>query len=131
MRLVEIFLDVFQQLLNQLVGLLPKVIVSVAIWSTGRYFLGIARDLIKKVNLKGTKIENKTVRSLSSLVWVWGKFLLVLIILDYLGIGRTVISAFVSGLTFAVAIALGIAFGEALKPEVRNLVELLRKQWRG
>lgn len=130
MEVVNVFWNLFRQLLDQLVRFLPRVVVSVAIWSIGRYFLGLARDLIRKVNLKGTRMDDKITKSAGELVWVVGKFLLILIILDYLGIGRTVIGAFVNGLTFAIAICLGIAFGEALKPDARELVGMLRKQWK-
>jgi hypothetical protein len=53
--------------------------------------------------------------------------ILVLIVLDYLGIGRTVIGAFTNGLTLALAIALGLAFGKALEKDAAELVGKVRR----
>ena len=71
---------------------------------------------------------NKILQSFTQILLPLGKFILFLVILDYLGIGRTVIDAFLSGFSFAVAIALGISFGKALEPDVKQLVENFKKQ---
>ena len=73
--------------------------------------------------LEPLKIESKIINVFSSIVLVVGKILLVLIILDYWNIGKTIIGALANGLTFTLAIALGLAFGKALEPEAKKLVE--------
>jgi len=127
--IANVFVETLFQLLDQLVAFVPKVIVALLIWGVGKHLLNLAVRLVKRIDLKGTKIDNQLADFLARIVVPVGKFLLVLIVLDYLAIGRTIINAFMSGLAFAIAIGLGIAFGEALKPDAKKIVQLLRKQW--
>ena len=85
-------------------------------------------NLLKKVELKGAKPVNKLVQQLAYILWPLGKVILFLVVLDYLGIGRTVISALLSGLTFAIAIALGLAFGKALEGDAKEVVDSIKRQ---
>ena len=123
-----IFFTAMQQLLYQLVGFIPKLIVALIIWIVGKYFIGVGINLIRKVQIKGAKPVNKLVESLAYILLPLGKVLLFLIILDYLGIGRTVINALLSGLTFAIAIAVGLAFGKAFEDDARAIVESVKRQ---
>jgi len=50
-----------------------------------------------------------------------------LVVLDYLGVGRTIIGAVASGLTLMVAIALGLAFGKALEEDAKEIVQQFKK----
>ena len=114
------------QLFLQLFSLFPKLIITLIIWWVGKYLINLGVNLVRKIDLKGTKIDNKVIGTFSSVVFVAGKVILVLIILDYWGIGQSIISAFVSGLTLTIAITLGLAFGKALEPEARFIVDKVK-----
>lgn len=124
---VNVFVTSFQQFLFQLVYWIPKLIVALLIWYVGKYFLGLAINWLKKVDIPGTKLDDKLIEKFGQLLLPVGKFLLALIILDYFGIGESLISAVVSGMTYTVAIALGLAFGRALEPEAKETVERFKK----
>ena len=109
-------------LLLQLISLFPKLIITLIIWWVGKYLINLGVKLIRKIDVKVMKIDNKVVDTFSSVFFIAGKIILILIILDYWNIGQSIISAFVSGLTYTIAIALGLAFGKALEPEARDLV---------
>jgi hypothetical protein len=130
MEFIDVLVSSFQQLLNQMAFFLPKLIVAVVIWFIGSYLLKLAIGVLKKVDLKGLKIDNVFLSTLMDIIWYLGKLLLVLVILDYLGVGRTIIGAFVNGLAFAIAIALGLSFGKALEPDAKDLVEKARRHIR-
>jgi len=124
----NIIVTALNQLAIQLVNLLPKLIITLIIWWVGKYLITLGVKLIRKIDIKGTKIDNKIINASSSVILIAGKVLLVLIILDYWGIGRTIIAALINGLTITFAIALGLAFGKALEPEAKNLVERFKKK---
>lgn len=124
----SIIVTALEQLSIQLINLLPKLIITLIIWLVGKYLINLGVRLIRKIDIKGTKIDDKMISASSSIILIAGKILLVLIILDYWGIGKTIISALANGLTFTFAIALGLAFGKALEPEAKNLVERFKKK---
>lgn len=124
-KVVEYFdlaLTALNQLWLQMVMFIPKVVVAIVIWLIGKYFIGLGASLIKKVDIKGTKIDDYLLGILSNVVLVVGKILLVLVVLDFLGVGRTVVGAIANGLTLAVAIALGLSFGRALEEDAKGVV---------
>lgn len=127
MDLATVFLSSMQEFLVQLVGFVPKLIVALIIWIIGKYLISWAVMLLKKVKLPDVKPLKKLVTTFIWAVEPIGKIILVLVVLDYLGIGRTVIQALLSGLSFAIAIALGIAFGRALEPDAKDLVSEVKK----
>lgn len=124
---VQILYYSVNQLIVQAVEVLPRVILAIVIWYIGRYLVKLAAKLIRKADLPGT-FDDAARELLARTVNIVGRILLVLIVLDYLGIGETVVGALTQGLVFAVAIALGIAFGEALKPEAMKIVKEAQKQ---
>lgn len=124
----NVFVTAGQQLVVQLVDLIPKLIVAIIIWIVGKYFLNLLVGLVRSVKVKELKPVNRLIESFAFLILPIGKVLLALIVLDYLGIGRTVISAFLNGLTIAIAIALGIAFGKALEEDAKALVRSAKKE---
>jgi small conductance mechanosensitive channel len=128
MSIIDVVIASMQQLINQLIVFIPKIIIAALIWFIGKYLLVLAVRIIKRVDIKGTKIDNKIADWLATIFLPVGKFFLILIVLDYLGVGRTVISAVVNGFTFAVAIALGIAFGKALEDDAKRAVLAIKKQ---
>ena|SRR3989344_3506212 len=127
MDTVSVILVALNQIVGQLIEVLPKLIIALIIWYLGKYFLNMAVSLISKFDLKHTKIDDKAIETLGLVVNGVGRVILVLIILDYLGIGRSVVSAVAQGITYAIAIALGLAFGKALEGDAKNVVESLRK----
>ncbi|MBN1168899.1 hypothetical protein JXA63_03325 [Candidatus Woesebacteria bacterium] len=123
-----LFLGTFQQFGYQFLAFIPKVLTALIIWVIGKYFLNVGIGALRKIRLDKAKGLNKFMDSFINILMPLGKLILFLVILDYLGIGRTVIDAFLSGLSFAVAIALGFAFGKALEPDAKQLVEDFKKQ---
>ncbi len=118
------------QLAFGLVNVVPLIIMAVIIWFVGDFLINLGVKLLQKIDIKGTKWDNKVIDLLSTVVkWV-GKFLLLLIVLDYLGIGRTIIGAILNGFTLAVAIALGISFGEALKGDAMEAVTTFKRRFK-
>jgi len=124
----NIIVTALEQLTVQLVNLIPKLIITLIIWWVGKYLINLGVKLIRKIDIKGTKIDDKIISASSSVILIAGKILLVLVILDYWGIGKTIIGALANGLTITFAIALGLAFGKALEPEAKNLVEGFKKK---
>lgn len=123
----QILFYTVNQLIVQIVEVVPMIIMAIIIWYIGRFLIGLAVKLIRKADLPGTWDDNAR-EILANVVHVVGRILLVLMILDYLGIGETVVGALTQGLVFSVAIALGIAFGDALKPEAQRIVKDAQKQ---
>jgi small conductance mechanosensitive channel len=123
-----LFLGSFQQFGYQLVGFIPKLLAALIIWVIGKYLLHMGISALERIRLDKAKGLNKVLDSFTFILLPLGKLILFLVVLDYLGIGRTVIDAFLSGLSFAVAIALGLAFGKALEPDAKELVDNFKKQ---
>ena len=123
-----ILVSSLQQFLYQLLGFVPNLIVALVIWFVGKWMVVWGVNLLKKVELKGAKPVNKLVQQLAYVLLPLGKVILFLVVLDYLGIGRTVIGALLSGLTFAIAIALGLAFGKALEGDAKEVVDSIKRQ---
>ena len=128
MNFTEIFVGAMRLLLIQLAGFIPKLLIALVIWIVGKYFINLGVGLIRKIKVKKIRPVSRLLDSLAFILLPLGKILLALIILDYLGIGGSVIQALVSGFTFAIAIAIGLAFGKALEDDARKIVESVRKQ---
>lgn len=128
MNFTEIFVGAMRLLLVQLVGFIPKLLIALVIWIVGKYFINLGVGLIRKIKVKKIKPVSRLLDSLTFILLPLGKVLLALIILDYLGIGGSVIQALVNGFTFAIAIAIGLAFGKALEDDARKIVESVKKQ---
>ena len=128
MNFTEIFVGAMQLLLIQLAGFIPKLLIALVIWIVGKYFINLGVGLIRKIKVKKIRPVSRLLDSLAFILLPLGKILLALIILDYLGIGGSVIQALVSGFTFAIAIAIGLAFGRALEDDARRIVESVRNQ---
>lgn len=128
MSAVNVIIASLQQLINQLIVFIPKVIIAFLIWIIGVWLLNLSVKIVRRFDIKGTKIDDHLRNWLAALVLPLGKFFLILIVLDYLGVGRTVISAVANGFTLAVAIALGLAFGRALETDAKRAVSTIKKQ---
>lgn len=124
---VQIVIGALNQLLLDLVNIVPKLIIALIVWYLGVYLLSLATKLLNKIDIKKTKLDNSALGTLSSIIAGVGRFVLVLIILDYLGIGRTIVGAVATGFTYAIAIALGLAFGKALEPEAVDVVASVKR----
>jgi len=123
----NIFFEAISIILVQLASILPKLITALLIWYLGKYILSLIAALVKKFNINKTKLDDKATQMFINLVEMSGRLILVLIILDFLGIGRTIIAALAQGVTYAIAIALGLSFGKALEKDVAKFVENFRK----
>ena len=113
----------------QLLNIIPTIVVALIIWIIGDYLIGLGIKLLRKVDIKGTNLDNQLIGVLSTILSTVGKVVLFLVILDYLGIGRTLIGAVMQGLTLTVAIALGLSFGKALEGDAKNLVDSFKKKF--
>lgn len=127
MGALNVFVQPLAQLWGQMLIFVPRIIVAIVIWLVGKYLIELGVTLIKKVDIKGTKLDNYLTNILSKAVYVVGKILLILVILDYLGVGRSIVSALANGLTITIAIALGLAFGKALEDDAKLIVEETKK----
>lgn len=123
-----VFVSAMQQFMFQVIGFIPKLIISLIIWIIGKYLINSGVNLLKRIQVKKAKAVNRLVESLVFVLLPLGKVVLFLVILDYLGIGRTVINALLSGITFAIAIALGLAFGKALEDDAKEVVKQVKEQ---
>ena len=119
----NVVLGSLNQVWIQMLLFVPKIIIAIIIWVIGKYLIKLGVTLIRKLDVKGAKIDNYLTGVFSNIVLVVGKILLVLVILDYLGVGKTVVGAIAGGLTLTVAIALGLSFGKALEEDARQLVQ--------
>lgn len=126
MEPVSIITQALEELAVNLINILPKLILALIIWYLGKYFINVAVKLVKKLDLKSTKIDDHAVATFARLIQTVGRVLLVLIILDYLGIARTVVGAITNGLVYAIAIALGLAFGKALEDDAKEVVNTVK-----
>ena len=129
MTALNIIAGAIQELIQRLVALVPQLIVALVIWWLGNYLLNLGARLLKKLNLPFTKLDESAINTLLKVAIPTGKVILVLIILDYLHIGSTIISALTTGLALTIAIALGLSFGKALEPEAAEAVKLLKKHF--
>ena len=128
---VDVFVDAFSTFITQLVSFLPKLIVAYIIWVAGKSVISWGLQMLDKVDIKGFKVDNKARGIIKMIAEPLAKVILFLIVLDTLGIGSSIISSLANGFTFAIAIALGLAFGKALEPEAKDIVAKARKQWKG
>ena len=80
----NIIITALNQLVIQLFTFLPKLIITLAIWWIGLFLVDLGIKLIKKIDIKKTKIDNKVIDVFSSIIYFTGRIILVLIILDYL-----------------------------------------------
>jgi len=123
---IEIITTALEELAINLINLLPRLVLALIIWYVGKYFIRLAVKLVKKLDIKSTTLDDKAVATLARLVNTVGQVLLVLIVMDYLGIARTVVGAITNGLVYAIAIALGLAFGKALEDDAKEVVYTIK-----
>jgi len=123
----NVVLAALNQVWVQMLVFIPKVIVAIIIWVVGKYLINLGVSLVRKIDIKGTKIDDFLIGVFSSVVLVVGKILLILVILDFLGVGRTIVGAVASGLTLMMAIALGLAFGKALEDDAKEIVQQFKR----
>lgn len=114
------------QLIIEVVTFIPTLLAALIIWLVGRWILDTGLNMISRLDLKWTSLDNHVMDRLIPLLGLFGKFVLILIVLDFLGIGSTIIGSITQGLVFAVAIALGIAFGKALEGDAQSLVKQIK-----
>lgn len=122
-NLSEVFFGSLQTFLNEFVVWLPKLVIALILWWLGNLLIGFITRGLKFIDVPGMTLDNKLIGKLNNVILFLGKFLVTLIILDYLGIGDVVIGAIAGGLTLTVALTLGIAFGLSLKPHTDKVVE--------
>lgn len=100
-----------------------KLLFAYIIWLIGKYIINLTVQLLDKTDIKGMQIDDDVRNTLKMFLLPIAKFVLILVILDTLGIGTNIVSAIMSGITFTVSIALGLAFGRALEPYANEMVQ--------
>lgn len=123
MNFVNAIADSLGRLVVDAIRLIPMIIVAIIIWLIGIALINLATSLIRRIDLKGTNLDNRVLGILAKIVSVAGRIILILIILDYFGIGEAILAALAGGLTLTFAIAIGLAFGRAIEGDARNLWE--------
>ncbi|MEA2020763.1 MAG: hypothetical protein U9M98_03585 [Patescibacteria group bacterium] len=121
--LVNPFVSASQQFVSQLGIIVPKILVAIIIWLIGSYAINLLARIIKKINIRGTSWDSKIIDFAIQIVKPLGKFILILVIMDYLQIASQVVGAIAQGLSLTIALALGISFGKALEDDAKNIVE--------
>jgi len=110
-------------LLVSLAAWLPNLLVAIVIFLFGLIVSSYAADLIKVKKLKGAEITSDIVK------WVSIIFILI-IVLGQLGIkisfAENVFLVVLSGIVIALALAVGISFGFALKEDAKSLIRRFR-----
>jgi small-conductance mechanosensitive channel len=102
---------------------LPQILIAVIIWFVGSYLIEIGVRLFRTFFIKQVHEKNTShLRLISRMTSIIGKIFLMLFILEYLGIGRTFITAFVSSLSNAIAIMIGLSFGLALQDDAKKII---------
>lgn len=124
---LEVIFVAINQLIAQLVAVLPKLIIALFIWYLGRYLLSFSAKMVRKLDVKHTTLDNKAVESIAVVINGFGTVILLLIILDFLGIGSSVVTAIAQGVTYSVAIALGLAFGKALEGDAKKILDDIKR----
>ena len=120
-------LDLF---ITQTVMWVGKLIFAYIIWLIGKYLINLAVMLLDKADIKALKVDDTFRTTLKMFLVPVAKFILVLVILDTLGIGSNIVSALMSGITFTISIALGLAFGRALEPYANEMVQKVTRNVR-
>lgn len=126
----NVILGSINQVWVQMLIFIPKIIVAIIIWVIGKYLINLAVKLVRKIDIKGTQIDDQLLGVFSSVVLIVGKIILALVILDFLGVGRTIVGAIATGLALTIAIALGLSFGKALEGDAKNVVEEFKKHFK-
>ena len=127
----EILTDIYNSMsvfVVQTLAFLLKLVVAYVIWLLGNYLMRFVETAIMKLDVREWKLDDYVRNTLLRIGRPLAKVVLFLVILDYLGIGESVIAALTQGLTFAVALTIGIAFGDSLRPEARKLVEEFKQR---
>jgi hypothetical protein len=120
-------LDVFAVLLTQIALWIPKLLLAIIVVLVGIIVADIAAEKLSHAKKIGW------VRSLTPPI----KFLIIIFFLDValrqVGIVFTLASStfliLLSGITLAIALAVGISFGYALRPEVEKAIKDLKKKF--
>lgn len=123
---IDVIFNALNHLITQLIVILPKLIIALLIWYVGKYILSFTSSVIRKFDIKSTDMDDIFIDRVAIAINVVGRIVLIMVILDFLGIGSSIIAAVAQGVTFAVAIALGISFGKALEPDAKKMVEIIR-----
>lgn len=116
-----------QVFLTQILLFIPHLIAAYLIWLIGSWVIDKFMQLIDKIDFEKYQFDDHIRGVSKSILRPVAKFLLILIILDTFGIGSSIVAAVASGLTYTIAIALGLAFGRALEPDARKWLESIKQ----
>ncbi len=118
-----------QEFVSRLGIIVPKIFVAVIIWLVGAYVINLITRIIRKIDIRGTSWDRKIIEFAVQVVKPLGKFILVLVIMDYLQIASQVVGALAQGLSLTIALALGISFGKALEDDAEQVVEWSKQKF--
>lgn len=126
LEILSPFIDSLNILLAQLILFLPKILFAYILWLIGKWLINVGVRLINLTKIDALRKADGLRRALKNVFVITAKVLLILIILDTFGIGSTVVGALLSGLTWTIAIALGLSFGKALEPIAKDIIDEIR-----
>jgi len=117
---------VFSTLLARFANWLPNLFAAVVVMLVGLILADFAADRLLHTKRKGVRVASSTVR--------WFVIVFVtLIALEQIGIrvelATNIILILVAGFAFGIALAVGIGFGNAVKPEANHFVKKLKKNF--
>lgn len=127
LNILNPFVNTFALLSSQLILYLPKLLFAYILWLVGKWLIGKGVKLINLTNIRALKKADKLRNTVEKTFVITAKVLLILVILDTFGIGQTIIGALLNGLTWTIAIALGLSFGKALEPVAKEIVDDIRE----
>lgn len=126
MTFADTFVAPFQLFFNQLALFIPKLLAAYVIWLVGKQLIEWAVVAIDRLDVKSWEFDDVVREKIKNVFVPTSKIILVLVILDTFGIATSFVSAIVSGITYTLAIALGLAFGKALEPEAKDLTQKVK-----
>ncbi len=112
---------------SEVLLVVPKLIVAYLIWLIGKWLINLGMKSLDLLQIKKWKVDDSIRNMIKRIFAPAAKIILILVILDTLGIGANVVAALSNALTFTFAIALGLAFGRALEPDAKGVIESMKR----
>lgn len=114
--------------LSQLLITIPKLIIAYVIWLLGSWLINLGLKGLDLFQVEKWKVDDSIRNIVKKIFAPTAKVVLILVLLDFLGIGSNVVAALTNALAFTFAIALGLAFGRALETDAQKVVDSMRRE---
>ncbi len=127
MDIIASIIGSLELFLSEVFMVVPRLIVAYIIWLIGKWMINLGIKGLDLLQIKKWKVDDSIRNMIKRIFAPTAKIILILVIMDTLGIGSNVVAALANALTFTFAIALGLAFGRALEPDARGIVESMKR----